>query len=192
MYRATNRKDEYFQMTTWNERREKTQKHSAYIKWRLENHQASPRTPAPGPNERLYCPRFLKMVRNPTVKAVSFEELSVKYGAIDFQDCLADFIARVNNPGASAAVLCACAADTLLQFRSVPVFHRIKFSNSNADDSEIVDSVVVQPEQLDTHGHTVPSRFDTVVVQDGHNTHTMVHGNNGEFQVPIFVLDAMY
>ena len=45
------------------------------------------------------------MARNPTVKVVSFDNLSVKYGAVDFQDCLADFIAQVNYPGASAAVL---------------------------------------------------------------------------------------
>jgi hypothetical protein len=87
-------------MTTWVNRREKTQNHSAYIKWRHENHQASPWTPTP--DERLHCPRFLKMARNPTIKSVSFEELLVQYGTIDFQDGLADFIAHVNNPGASA------------------------------------------------------------------------------------------
>jgi hypothetical protein len=187
VYRATNGKDVYFQMTTWVNRREKTQNHSAYIKWQHENHQASPQTPTP--DERLHCPRFLKMARNPTIKSVSFEELLVQYGAINFQDCLADFIAHVNNPGASAAVSRACAADTLLPFRSVPVFHRIKFSTGHAGDSEICDSVVVRPEHLDTHGCTVPSRFDTVVVQDGHNTQTLVHGNNGEFQVPTFDLE---
>ena len=178
-YRATNRKDEYFQMTTWVHRREKIQNHSEYIRWRQENHQASPQPPTP--DERVHCPRFLKMARNPTLKAVSFDDLSVKYGAIDFQDCLADYIAQVNNPGASVTVLRARAADTLLPFRSVPVFHRIKFSTSNTNKSEICDSVVVRPEQLDAHGHTVPSRFDTVVVQDAHNSRAVVHGNNGEF-----------
>ena len=44
------------------------------------------------------------MVRNPTIKAVSFDDLSVKYGTVDFQDCLVDFIAQVNNPGALVAV----------------------------------------------------------------------------------------
>ena len=91
------------------------------------------------------------MARNPTLKAVSFDDLSVKYGAINFQDCLADYIAQVNNPGASVTVLHARAADTLLPFRSVPVFHRIKFSTSNTNKSEICDSVVVWPEQLDCY-----------------------------------------
>ena len=175
-YRATNRKDEYFQMTTWVERREKTQNHTAYIKWRQQSHQASPRMSTFG--KRLYCPRFLKMARNPTVKAVSFDTLSSKYGAVEFQDCLADFIAKLNHPGASAAVLRTRSADTLIPFRSVPVFHRIKFT-SDANGSDTNDSVVVRPEQFDTHGRTVPSRFDTVIVCGEHDA--TMHGNNGEF-----------
>ena len=39
--------------------------------------------------------------------------------------------------------------------------------------------MVIRPEHRDTHGHTVPSRFDTVFVQDSHST--AIHGNNGEF-----------
>ncbi|KAL1937051.1 hypothetical protein VTO73DRAFT_15569 [Trametes versicolor] len=34
-YRATNHKDEFPQMTTWLERREKISRHEAYVKWRL-------------------------------------------------------------------------------------------------------------------------------------------------------------
>jgi hypothetical protein len=102
------------------------------------------------------------MARTATLKAVSFDDLAQKYGAIDFQDTLADFIARTNHPTASGAALSALAADTLIPFRSVPVHHRIKFSNS--DGSEIVDSVQVRPEQKDTRGRQIPSRFDTVLV----------------------------
>ena len=36
-YRATNRKDEYFQMATWVKRREKTQNHSAFLNWQQQN-----------------------------------------------------------------------------------------------------------------------------------------------------------
>jgi hypothetical protein len=176
-YEATNRKDEYYQMSTYLQRCEKVRRHAAYMKWRQRCHQARPRTSTP--DERLHCPRFLKMARNPTVKAVSFDDLSVKYGAVDFQDCLADFIAQVNYPGASAAVLRARSADTLLPFRSVPVFHRVKFTSSDAGDSDTNDAVVVRPEHVDTHGRTVPSRFDTVIVC-GRNA--VMHGTDGEFR----------
>ena len=66
--------------------------------------------------------RYLKMAQNPTMKA-TFKELAAKYGAINFQDDLADFMAQTNYPGASAAVLCTRAADTLIPFQLVPVFH---------------------------------------------------------------------
>ena len=41
--------------------------------------------------------------------------------------------------------------------------HRIKFTDS--DQTEIVDSVQVQPEQKDKRGRLVPARFDTVLVR---------------------------
>ncbi len=177
-YRATNRKDEYHQITTWVERREKVQAHMAYIEWRQQSPLPSPQTSTPVGH--LHSPHFLKMTRHPTVKAVSFEELAEKYGAVDFQDCLADFIAQLNHPGASAAVLHARAADTLLPFRTVPVFHRIKFTSSSSDNAEVVDSVVIRPEQNDARGRTIPSRFDTVLVRGRHED--VMYGNHGEFQ----------
>ena len=178
-YVASNRKDELPQMTTWLSRREKVILHTAFIKWR----QRIRTTPRPvhvplGPLRAQV--RYPRMTRHPTVKAVSFEVLAERYGAMEFQDALADYIAKVNNPGASAAVLRTRAADTLLPFRSIPVFHRIKFtSTGNADDSNIVDSAVVRPEQNDTRGRLVPSRFDTVLVRGKHQD---IHGSNGEFK----------
>ncbi|KAH9058056.1 hypothetical protein EDB87DRAFT_1675459 [Lactarius vividus] len=174
-YRATNRKGEYAQMTAWVERREKVKAHITYVEWRQRFRTSAPE---PTPVVHLQSRRFLKMAQHPTVKAVSFEELAEKYGAVDFQDCLADFIAQLNHPGASAAVLRARAADTLLPFQTVPVFHRIKFtSSSSTGNSEIVDSVVVRPEQNDAHGRTIPSRFDTVLVRGRHED--VMHGNHG-------------
>ena len=176
-YGATNRKDEYPQMATWIRRREKVQAHTGYIKWRQHNLTLRTSTPI----EYLDAPWLLKMTLHPTVRAVSYEELSEKYGAVDFQDCLADFIAQLNHPGASAAALRSRAADTLLPFRRVPVFHRIKFvSRSSSDDFEVVDGVVVRPEQNDACGRTMPARFDTVLVRGRHGD--IMHGNHGKSQ----------
>lgn len=175
-YGATNRKDEYPQMATWIRRREKVQAHTGYIKWR-QHDLTCPQTSTP--IEHLDAPRFLKMTRHPTVTAVSYEELSEKYGAVDFQDCLADFVAQLNHPGASTAALRSRAADTLLPFRRVPVFHRIKFvSRRSSDDFEVVDGVVVRPEQNDARGRTMPARFDTVLVRGRHGD--VMHGNHGK------------
>src|ERR1700677_2111622 len=118
------------------------------------------------------------MARNPALKAVSFDDLAHKYGAIDFQDALADFIAQINNPTASGASLSTLASDTLIPFRTVPVHHRLKFSN--LDGSEIVDSVLIRPEQKDARGRLVPSRFDTVLVRGKSRSQEFVRGNDGK------------
>ena len=105
------------------------------------------------------------MALHPTLWTVSFDDLAQRYGAIDFQDALADFIVHFNNPTATGTSLSTLAADTLIPFRLVPVHHRIKFTNS--DQTEIVDSVQVWPEQKDKRGRLVPARFDTVLVRQG-------------------------
>ncbi len=176
-YRATNRKDEYSQMTAWLERREKIQIHCALVNRRQQCHPANVPTSMPiGPLQ--VNTQYLKMARNPTIKAVRFGELATQYGVIDFQDALADFIALTNYPGASTARLRTRAADTLIPFQSVPVFHRIKFtSRGDSEDSEIVDSVVVRPEQRDACDRIVPSRFDTVLVRSRHQD--VMHGTHG-------------
>ncbi|KAF8266478.1 hypothetical protein EI94DRAFT_1849530 [Lactarius quietus] len=154
----------------WVVRREKIQDHTAYIKWRQEQVVASSASsigpPQPGA-------RSLKMAKHPTLKAVSFDDLAYKYGATDFQDTLADFIAQTNHPTTSGAALSQLAADTLIPFHSVPVHHKIKFTNSN---NTIVDSIQIQPEQKDARGRSIPSHFDTVLVRGKNDS---VHGING-------------
>ena len=115
----------------------------------------------------------------PARKAVSFNDLAYKYGAIDFQDVLAEFIARTNHPSTLAAALSGLAADTLIPFRSVPVYHKIKFTSSTSDQANIVDIVHVWLELKDAHGCPIPSRFDTVIVH-GRRSHAGVHRNNGQ------------
>ncbi|KAH9173949.1 hypothetical protein EDB89DRAFT_2152812 [Lactarius sanguifluus] len=173
-YRATNHKDEYPQMTTWLERREKLQQHTAFIKFRqqpeAEQQRRQPPIGPPGP-----VPRSVKMTRNPSAKAVSFDNLSGKHGTVDFQDALADFITQTNHPEASAAALRTLAADTLIPFHRVPVFYRIKYTSSGT--STVIDAVHVRPEQRDTHGRSIPSWFDTVIVRGHHRGRA--RGNNG-------------
>ena len=176
-YDATNRKDEYPQMTTWVERREKVQDHSAFIKWRqLSEQENVPFSKPIGPPRP--SARCLRMARYPPLKAVSFNDLAQKYGAIDFQDALADFIAQTNHPTTSGAALAALARNTLIPFRTVPVHHKIKFANS--DGSEIMDTIQIRPEQKDKRGRTIPARFNTVLVH-GKAQDAGLHGVNGKF-----------
>ncbi|KAH8985321.1 hypothetical protein EDB86DRAFT_2764969, partial [Lactarius hatsudake] len=121
-YRATNWKDKYTQMTAWLERHKKVQMHTAFIELQMQSHLTSPpiSTTLIGPLQ--VGAQYLKMTQHPTVKAVTFDELAMDYGTVDFQDALADFIALVNYPSASAAALHSQAADTLLPHQENPCF----------------------------------------------------------------------
>ena len=174
-YRATNRKDKYPQMAVWVERHEKVEQHALFVAWRQRAQQDHDRCSTPiGPP--VPVPRTLRMARHPSLKAVSFNDIAEKYHAMDFQDALADFIARINHPRASATALRTLAEDTLLPFRTVPVFHKIKFVSTN---SEVIDAVHIRPDQKDTRGRPIPSRFDTVLVRGG--PQAGVQGSNGKF-----------
>ncbi|KAH8990406.1 hypothetical protein EDB86DRAFT_3235371 [Lactarius hatsudake] len=194
-YCATNRKDKYPQMTTWLERREKIQQHTKFIAWRQRApHDNTQHSEPIGPSKPV--PRTIQMAQNPSLKAVSFNDLADKYRAFDFQDALADFIAQLNHPQASATALRALAEDTLLPFRHVPVFHKIKFVSM--PDSEIIDVVHVRPDQRDARGHTILSRFDTVIVRG--TPQDSAQGNKGlriaqvrvVFQLPSKVLPQLF
>ncbi|KAH9161635.1 hypothetical protein EDB89DRAFT_2116804 [Lactarius sanguifluus] len=178
-YRATNRKNEYPQMTAWLERHEKIQIRTASVEWQPQRDPTNTQTFTTSTGPLQVGTRYLKMTLHPTVKAVTFDELAAGYGAVDFQDALADFIALINYPGASAAMLRTRAADTLLPFRSVPVFHRIKYCYA-----------VIQPEQKDGRGRTVPQRFDTVLVRG--KRHDVMHGSNVVFQIPSKVVHNVF
>ncbi|KAI9429981.1 hypothetical protein H4582DRAFT_2114026 [Lactarius indigo] len=163
-YHATNHKDKYPQMTTWLERQ------------------------PIGPSKPVL--RAVQMAQNPSLKAVSFNDLTDKYRAFDFQDALANFIAQLNHPQASTAVLRALAEDTLLPFRHVPVFHKIKFAST--PDPEVIDVVHVQPDQRDAHGHTIPSRFDTVIVRSRPQDSARGNKVHVVFQLPRKVLPQLF
>ena len=83
-----------------------------------------------------------------------------------FQDALADFITGVNNPGLGVRALHVHAGNTLLPFRTVRAYHKIKFTATNdAQESEIVDAVYVWPERIKRRQIT-PARFDIVLIQE--------------------------
>ena len=169
-YHATNHKDEYPQMTQWLERQEKIQYHAAQIQLQQDSNQCcehieTARPILGPPSARSY---LVKMTRNPTVKRVDYDDLAQKYGAIDFQDALGDFIATYNSTTGtgSAVAIRAQGAETLIPFRAVPVYHKVKFIASEHNGKpEVVDSIHARPEQMDPKGRVIPARFDTVLVQ---------------------------
>jgi hypothetical protein len=168
-YRATNHKDEYSQMTIWLERREKVEEHVAFINWRRQgNSRPLSRTPIGPP--RVPVPT-LKMPRNPSVKAETIHDIIGMYGAIDFADALGDFIAGVLNDLQPGRATRYRGENMYIPFSRVPVYHSMKFTQgTNPEASEIVDSVHARPEQRDSRGRIIPSRFDTVLVEGKEQT----------------------
>jgi len=161
-YHITNRKDEYAQMTMWLECCEKVHWHSASIDWRQNPWQNIWPQSLIGPL-CMYA-QSIKIAQTPSRKAVPFVDIFWKYSAPLFQDVLADFIAGVNNPRLRVHALRTHAANTLLPFCTVWVYHHIKFMDTQG--SEIIDAVHIQPEQKDSCGWIIPVRFDTVLIRD--------------------------
>jgi hypothetical protein len=157
-YRATNHKDKFSQMTKWLERRERIQHLSSFIDWTQEHREPCQKSTGSAGTGTL----TIKMARNPSKGRVLFDVLAEDYGALDFQDALANFIAQANNPGASGAALRHRAHNTHIPFSGVPVYHNMKFTNGS--ESNIVDVVHVRPEQNDLRGWIIPGRFDTALV----------------------------
>jgi hypothetical protein len=183
-YRATNHKDEYPQMTTWLERREKMEQHAIAIEGKQDasrHHGASRESTTKPIGPPCMGTRSVKMARRPTVRSVRFDDIVREYGAVTILDALADFIAQINYSGASTSVLQAQSRNTVIPFSSVHVFHKIKFTcpSTSSKSSDIVDTIHVRAEKKGSDGRTIPSRFDTVLVR-GTDLNGTIHGINGE------------
>lgn len=164
-YRATNFKQEFQQMTTWLQRREAVDQHTAFLKWSKDGFSALPTPPSAYPSLGLTLLPFL--ATHPSEKGVTFERLSHAYGAIDFQDAIADFIVQHNFPELPASTAWRRANNTLLPFRRVSIFHKIKFTNRNLEAaSGVIDTLHVRPSTCNRHGDN-PGRFDTALVKRG-------------------------
>ncbi|KAG1764356.1 hypothetical protein EDD22DRAFT_979080 [Suillus occidentalis] len=81
--------------------------------------------------------RAIKMTKHPTVKRVPLDRIVQDYGATFFTAALARYVVGRNQPGLSAVQLEREAAHIILPF------------------------------DTDKHGHTIPARFDTVLVNEG-------------------------
>jgi hypothetical protein len=135
-----------------------------FIKWWKQKHLPTsilPQRPI-GPPQPGIC--YLKMTQHPTLRRVPFDDIAYKYGAVNFQDLLSDFLILLKEPLVLGWALCNCGENTLILFHQMPVFHKIKFGNS---DGAIIDAIHIQPEQVDTFEQTIPVCFDMALVQTG-------------------------
>ena len=159
-YAATNHKDEFTQMTTWLERKEKILRHRQYVEWRLKGCPRPPRVEWTPPG--LELDRTRKLTKHPSVRAVPLDVLVTKYGATHFRTALARFIALSNDPDLTRAQLERKLWGIRMPFTKVAVWHRIKFMRTDPSTLTVStsDSIHCRPERKDSHGKPIPSRFD--------------------------------
>ncbi|KAJ3806989.1 hypothetical protein F5876DRAFT_90804 [Lentinula aff. lateritia] len=187
-YHASNRKDEYVQMTHWLERREKIMHHKNYLSWRLSKQTSSlltaqSFTPTPATlisqiGERYDFPgaqRTLKLACFPTVKGVQLSRLEDtginSYGAVHFTHALKQFLVQYRYPDIPFNQIDDWVRCVVLPFSSLPVWHKLKFNNTELFGSKTLDSVTVHPSSFKQTGQLMKSsRFNTVLVKLKHGT----------------------
>jgi hypothetical protein len=166
-YRATNKKEEYPQMTVWLERREKILQHEEYIRWR----HCAPMQPM-SCHSPLIPDRCIKMTRHPTKLAVSIETLISDYGATYFRDALVRYIVGWKSPHLNRSQIERESLNINIPFVNVSVYHRVKFTN--AGEAEILDSLHVQPRRKPACRQEIPGRFDVALIRV--NDSSTIHG----------------
>ncbi|VDB94448.1 unnamed protein product [Peniophora sp. CBMAI 1063] len=180
-WRATNRKDEYPQMTLWLQRREQMRAHQAYIDWRSQGRpsiQNMARAPLPR------APKLKRTIaRYPNVPSLSFAKAELLYGAEDFEAVLKEWIIKALNPTASDQHVAQIARNWIPPFRSVSAYHRMKFWHGDAQEregemvQEIPDSISARPAYHDTQRRKVTGRFNTALINEyGEGKHLGVTG----------------
>ncbi|KAM6489030.1 hypothetical protein JOM56_015520 [Amanita muscaria] len=177
-YRATNTRDEYPQMTAWLERQEKIERHEKYIQWQNRAPSLDDTLPLPPQimphslTDRLH----IKMTQKPTIQVVSLHDLVSKYGASFFCDAFARFVVLWRHPQTTRSRLEREAIDVHIPFRTISVYHRIRFESAHSQGEGFVDAILIRPQYKNMKGHLVPGRFDTALVYCGPETQNGIHG----------------
>jgi hypothetical protein len=108
------------------------------------------------------------------------DQLVEVYGATYFRPALARFITLANDPNLSRAQLEATLHGVRMPFRSVPVWHRIKYLREDpvSMTTMTADSIHVRPPTVNGNGKTIPGRFDTALVNVGVGGNTGIDGRS--------------
>ncbi|KIJ93874.1 hypothetical protein K443DRAFT_12554 [Laccaria amethystina LaAM-08-1] len=174
-YAATNFKDEFTQMTTWLERKEKILRHNQYVQWQLKG---SPPEPQEWLLPGLELDRTLSMAKHPSVRTVPIYWLEHVYGTQFFRTALRRFFALSNEPHLTSAQLERKLCDIRLPFRTLPIWHKIKYLYPDplTHAPSTADSIHSRPAKKDKRGRLVPGHFDTALINDGTGEDTGIQG----------------
>ena len=167
-------------MANWLECKEKIFCHKQYLLWVHNGLPISTRQVKWQPSGlELDC--CLHMAKHPTVHVVPIDRLVRDYGAMHFHAALACFIATTNEPDLTRAQLEANLHGIHIPFRSVAVWHCIKYicEDPILGRKLTANSIHVWPSTINYRGCTIPGRFDTALVNEGTGGETGVEGEYG-------------
>ncbi|KAJ8074031.1 hypothetical protein PM082_012321 [Marasmius tenuissimus] len=169
-------------MTKWLERREKIIHHANYLDWKqLQSAHSMDTQSTDTPSSHIP-----PMTRFPTVKTVTFTKLGEDvdmggYGATWFEYALKEFVARyrgLTNEGQIEDM----ALFLSLSFRSVPVWHKVKFQNEELFRAETLDVVSAHSHCVNPHGKvTQVSHFDAALIRTDWQNSTTSASESCEF-----------
>ena len=167
-YAATNKKDEYTQMTTWLERKEKIQRHEQYINWSTSSGNSSAQ------NQHEWTPPGLDISRTMSLSKraahlVPLNRIMEKWHAPLFMTALRRYISLLNNPKLNAAQLERSLWDVHFPFRVLPVWNVVKYLKIDpvTGMKSTADSIHAKPGRTSKQNHHISGRFDTALVNEG-------------------------
>ncbi|KAL7284381.1 hypothetical protein ACG7TL_001671 [Trametes sanguinea] len=112
----------------------------------------------------------IKIARNPSVKALSFENAARAYGASLLRDALAHFVDQYCHPHFTPMEIRREASSLYLCFETFSAYHRMKFTLVDAQDlgimEDVIDTAYARPARKDRHSRPVPERFDTILIDE--------------------------
>ncbi|KAI0708896.1 hypothetical protein C8Q72DRAFT_878767 [Fomitopsis betulina] len=123
----------------------------------------------------------------PTHKAVPLMELVAPsgYGATFLMAALAHFVVELNTPTLTKNKIERCTANLTFPLQALPVYHKIKFRNTEYHGNETLDSIHTQPQCVTSNGNVLAhARFDTALVHVRHNADMPVGQVRAVFSLP--------
>ena len=167
-YAAMNKKDEYTQMTTWLERKEKIQRHEQYINWSTSSGNSSAQ------NQHEWTPPGLDISHTMSLSKraahlVPLNRIMEKWHAPLFMTALRRYISLLNNPKLNAAQLERSLWDVHFPFRVLPVWNVVKYLKIDpvTGMKSTADSIHAKPGRTSKQNHHISGRFDMALVNKG-------------------------
>ncbi|KAJ3781293.1 hypothetical protein GGU10DRAFT_397449 [Lentinula aff. detonsa] len=167
----SNRKDEYFQMTKWLERHEKVGHHMSYINWKKSQAATQPQLPclgsSHGASEPHTHPLRLHDYNSKSVLITKLEDsATLGYGAVKFESTLKHYIAQFRDPELTPGEVENMASFLTLPFRSVLVWHKLKFRHEQLFGKETLDVISANPHRCNLQGQVIQaSRYSTPLIR---------------------------